>query len=108
MAGTLNVKVLASTTLKEEIIMKTKIQPLADYVVAQSEEPAIKTASGIYLPENTAHKSQIAVVLSVGKEVKNVKAGDRIIHKGYSSTELKLSGEEFMLVKEEDIIATVN
>ncbi|MEI7838170.1 MAG: co-chaperone GroES [bacterium] len=88
--------------------MKAKIQPLADYVVAQSEEPATKTVSGIYLPENSANKSQIAIVLSVGKDVKNVKQGDRIIHKGYSSTELKLSGEDYLLVKEEDIIATVN
>jgi chaperonin GroES len=88
--------------------MKTKIQPLADYVVAQNEEPATKTLSGIYLPENSAQKSQIAVILSIGKDVKNVKKGDRIIHKGYSSTELKISGEEYLLVKEEDIIATVN
>ena len=89
-------------------IMKTKIQPLADYVVAQNEEPATRTLTGIYLPENSAQKSQVAKVLSIGKDVKNVKVGDRIIHKGYSSSEIKMSGEEFLLVKEEDIIATVN
>jgi chaperonin GroES len=88
--------------------MKTKIQPLTDYVVAQNEEPATRTLTGIYLPENSAQKSQVAKVLSVGKDVKNVKVGDRIIHKGYASTEIKMSGEEFLLVKEEDIIATVN
>ncbi len=88
--------------------MKSKIQPLADYVVAQNEGPATKTASGIFLPENSAQKSQIAVVLAAGKDVKRVKEGDRIIHKGYSSTEIKLSGEEYLLIKEEDIIATVN
>ncbi|MEI8187406.1 MAG: co-chaperone GroES [Candidatus Saccharibacteria bacterium] len=88
--------------------MKSKIQPLADYVVAQNEGPATKTSSGIFLPENSAQKSQIAVVLAAGKDVKRVKEGDRIIHKGYSSTEIKLSGEEYLLIKEEDIIATVN
>jgi len=87
--------------------MKTNIQPLADYVVAKTHEPATRTASGIYLPDNSAEKSQLADVLAIGKDVKRVKVGDQIIHKGYSSTELKMSGEAFLLINEEDIIATV-
>jgi chaperonin GroES len=88
--------------------MKTKLQPLADYVVAKIDDPATKTASGILLPESSAEKSQVAKVLAIGKDVKRVKIGDQIIQKGYSSTEVTVSGEDYILIKEEDIIATVN
>jgi chaperonin GroES len=87
--------------------MSVPIQPLADYVVAQTEEAASKTASGLYLPDNAKEKPKIAKVVAVGKEVKNVKAGDRIIFKGYSQTEIKVDGTEYVIVKEEDVIATV-
>ena len=87
--------------------MKLTIQPLADYVVAQAEEAATKTASGLYLPEKATEKPQIAKVLAVGKEVKGVKVGDRIVHKSYSQTDLKVDGQDYVLVKEEDILATV-
>lgn len=87
--------------------MSVPIQPLADYVVAQQEEAATKTASGLYLPDNAQEKPKVAKVLAVGKEVKQVKTGDRIIYKGYSTTDVKLGSEEYILVKEEDVLATV-
>lgn len=87
--------------------MSAQIQPLADYVVAQSEEPETKTASGLYLPEKAAEKPKVAKVLSVGKDVKQIKSGDRIIYKSYSTTEVKMAGQEYILVKEEDVLATV-
>lgn len=87
--------------------MSVNIQPLADYVVAQAEEPETKTASGLYLPGNAQEKPKTAKVLAVGKDVKQVKAGDRIIYGGYSNTEIKQSGVEYMLIKEENIYATV-
>ena len=87
--------------------MSTPLQPLSDYVVAVSEEAATKTASGLYLPEAAAEKPKIAKVVAVGKDVKQVKTGDRIVYKSYSTTEVKVGSDEFILVKEEDILATV-
>ena len=87
--------------------MATKLQALADWVVAEQEEAATKTASGLYLPDKAAEKPKVAKVLKVGKDVKSVKAGDRIVYKSYSTTEVKLGDTEYVLVKEEDILATV-
>lgn len=87
--------------------MSVPIQPLADYVVAQAEEPQSKTMSGLYLPDNAQEKPKIAKILAAGKTVKQVKVGDRIIYKGYTTTEIKLGSENYILVKEEDILATV-
>lgn len=87
--------------------MSVKIQPLADYVVAQAEEAASKTASGLFLPDNAQEKPKIAKVLAVGKDIKQVKVGDRIIYKSYSTTDVKVGSDEYILVKEEDVLATV-
>lgn len=87
--------------------MSAPLQPLGDYVVATAEEAQTKTASGIYLPENAAEKPKTAKVEAVGPNAKQVKAGDRIVYKSYSTTEVKVGGTEYILVKEEDILATV-
>jgi len=87
--------------------MSAKIQPLADYVVAESEEAEAKTASGLYLPEKAQEKPKVAKVRAVGKDVKQVKVGDRIIYKSYSTTDVKVGTDEYILVKEEDVLATV-
>lgn len=87
--------------------MATNIQPLADYVVAQAEEAASKTASGLYLPDQAKEKPKVAKVLAVGKDAKYVKVGDRIIYKSYSTTDVKVGADEYLLIKEEDILATV-
>jgi chaperonin GroES len=89
------------------MFMAVKLQPLADWVVAQQEEAATKTASGLYLPDKATEKPKIAKVLKVGPKVKDVKVGDRIVYKSYSTTELKVEDIEYVLVKEEDILATV-
>jgi chaperonin GroES len=85
----------------------SSLNPLADWVVAEQEEAVTKTASGLYLPDKAAEKPKIAKVNKVGKSVKEVKAGDRIVYKSYSTTEVKVGDKEYVLVKEEDIIATV-
>lgn len=87
--------------------MSLKINPLADRVVAQPVEKEAKTASGIYLPDNAKEKPVMAKVLAVGKDVKSVKVGDNILYKEYSTTEVKMDGTDYILVKEEDILATV-
>ncbi len=87
--------------------MAVNIQPLADYIVAQAEEASNKTASGLYLPDNAQEKPKTAKVVAVGKAVQGLKVGDKIIYKGYSTTEVKLGADEYILVKEEDVLATV-
>jgi len=87
--------------------MSIPIQPLADYVVAQAEAAQSKTASGLYLPDNAQEKPKIAKVLAIGKDVKQIKVSDKILYKTYSTTEVKVGSEEYILVKEEDILATV-
>jgi chaperonin GroES len=87
--------------------MSVPIQPLSDYVVCQSEAAQSKTASGLYLPDNAQEKPKTAKVLAIGKNVKQIKVGDKILYKSYSTTDVKLDSEEYILVKEEDILATV-
>lgn len=87
--------------------MSSPIKPLGDRVVAVREEAQTKTASGLYLPDNAKEKPVVAKVEAVGKDVKNVKPGDRILYKEYSTTDIKLNDIEYLIVKEEDILATV-
>jgi len=87
--------------------MSSPLQPLGDYVVAQAEAADSKTASGLYLPDNAQEKPKTAKVMATGPNAKQVKTGDRIVYKSYSTTEVKVGGDEYILVKEEDILATV-
>jgi chaperonin GroES len=87
--------------------MSTPLQPLGDYLVAQSEEAATKTASGIYIPDTAQEKPKTAKVLAAGQADKQVKVCDRIVYKDYSTTTVKVDGNEYILVKEEDVLATV-
>src|SRR5690606_37935344 len=90
-----------------EEIMSTPIKPLADRVVAVREVAATKTASGLYLPDNAKEKPVLAKVEAVGPDVNSLKTGDKIVYKEYSTTELKIDGTEYLIVKEEDVLATV-
>jgi len=87
--------------------MSVPIKPLADYVVAQAEKAETKTASGLYLPDKAQEKPKTSKVVAVGGDVKNVKVGDRILYKSYSTTDVKVDGADYILVKEEDVLATV-
>jgi len=82
------------------------IKPLADRVIAIKEAALAKTASGILLGE-AKEKSSYATVQSIGPDVKAVKKGDRIIFREYSATEVKIDQTEYLIVKEEDILATI-
>ncbi len=82
------------------------IKPLADRVVAKKEAATTKTASGILLGE-AKEKPNTAIVESVGPDVKSVKKGDRILYREYSTTDIKLDDVEYLIVKEEDILATL-
>lgn len=82
------------------------LKPLKDMVVAVIEKPQEKTESGILLGE-AKEKPVYAVVESVGPDVKTVKKGEKIIYKEYSGTNLKIDETEYIIVKEEDVLATL-
>jgi len=88
--------------------MSAPLKPLADRVVAVKEEAQSKTASGLYLPDQAKEKPVVAKVVAVGPDVKGVKTGDRIVYKEYSTTELKIDKTEYLIVKEEDILAKLS
>lgn len=87
--------------------MTSLIKPLADRVVAEREEVPAKTTSGLYLPDNSKEKPVIAKVVAVGPDVKSLKVGNRIVYKEYSTTELTIDDKEYLIVKEEDVLATI-
>lgn len=84
-----------------------KISPLTDRVVAVQIEAEAKTASGIYLPDKAQEKPKVAKVESVGPDVKSVKKGDQIIYEEFKSTNVKVDGADYVIVSEENILATV-
>jgi chaperonin GroES len=87
--------------------MNIPIKPMADYIVAVAEEVSNKTTSGFYLPEKATEKPKFASVVAIGANTKEIKIGDKVIYKSYSTTEVKVEGKEYILVKEEDILAKV-
>lgn len=93
------------------------IKPLSNRVVLKNVEAEETTKSGIILTASAKEKPQIAEVIAVGTgEVNNegklipmtVKVGDKVIISKYSGTEVKLDGEEYVIVKENDILAIVD
>lgn len=92
-----------------------KLKPLADRVVIKMVESEETTKSGIILADSAKEKPQVAEVVEVGpggvvdgKEVKmEVKKGQKVITSKYSGTEIKLDGEDFIIVKQGDILAIV-
>lgn len=87
--------------------MSTPIKPLADRVVAVREKAQTKTASGLYLPDNAKEKPVVASVVAIGPDVKTIKIGDKILYKEYSTTEIKINDTEYLIVKAEDVLATL-
>ena len=92
-----------------------KIQPLFDRVVIKNVETETTTKSGIVLAGTAKEKPQMAEVLAVGpggmvdgKEVKmQVKVGQKVIYSKYAGTEVKLDGQEMIIVRQSDILAVV-
>ena len=92
-----------------------KIQPLADRIVVKVLEAKEVTKGGIVLPDTAKEKPQEAEVIAVGKGkvsdgkviAPEVKAGDMILFGKYSGTEIMMDGKEYLILKEEDILAVV-
>lgn len=87
--------------------MSAPIKPLGDRLVAVKQEAQSRTASGLYLPDSSKEKTVVAIVQAVGPDVKAVKKDDRIVYKEYATTELKIDGTEYLIVKEEDVLGTL-
>lgn len=88
-----------------------KLRPLAERVLLKEEKAETTTKSGILLPESAQEKTQTAKVEAVGpgteKEKITVKVGDRVMYDKYSGVQVKMDGEDYLIVKNSDIIAVV-
>jgi len=93
--------------------MKTKFRPLHDRVVVKRTEEDEKTASGIIIPDTAKEKPVEGEVLAVGKgavgddgkaRAMDVKVGDRVLFSKYGGTEVKIDGEELLIMRESDIM----
>ncbi len=88
---------------------KMKIKPLGENVLVKPEKADKKTDSGIYLPESASEeRPQQGKIIEVG-ESKNIKVknNQRVIFNRYGVTEVKIEGEDFLIVKNEDILAVI-
>ncbi len=92
------------------------VKPLGDRVFVKVSPAEEKTAGGILLPDNAQEKPQIGEVVAVGPGKRNddgsraeldVKVGDKVLYSKYAGTDVKLSGEDYVLLSEKDILAAV-
>jgi chaperonin GroES len=86
------------------------IKPLGDRVVIKVLEREEKTASGIVLPDTAKEKPQEGEVIAVGSGklvALDVKVGDRVIYSKYAGTEVKINNEEYLIMRENDILGIV-
>lgn len=95
---------------------KTTIQPLADRVVVQALDEAEQTRGGLYIPDTAKEKPQQGKVVAVGpgklseqgeRLQPDVKAGDIVLYGKYSGTEVTVDQEEFLILRESDILAVL-
>jgi chaperonin GroES len=94
-----------------------KLRPLGDKILIKRLEAETKTKSGIVLPDSAKEKPKRGKILAVGDGKRldsgerapfNVKKGDEVIFTSYAGTEIKLDGEELMIMSEDDILAVVD
>ncbi len=86
------------------------VKPLGDRVLLKTERDEEKTKSGLYIPETAQEKTQIGEVIGVGddKDKVSVTVGQRVMYDKYAGTNIKIDGDEHLIVKSEDIIAVVS
>ena len=93
-----------------------KIRPLHDRVIVKREEQERKSAGGIVIPDTATEKPIFGQVIAVGKgkilenggvRPVDLKVGDRILFGKYSGTEVKMDGDELVVMREEDIMAVI-
>ena len=97
--------------------MAAKLTPLHDRIVVRRIEEAETTRGGIIIPDSAKDKPQEGEVIAVGKGKSNdegkvfpleVKAGDRILFGKYAGTEIKIDGDEFLIMREEEVLGILD
>jgi chaperonin GroES len=98
--------------------MATNIKPLHDRVIIRRIEDNVnQTAGGLFIPDTAKEKPQEGEVIAVGegkykedgtRQTLDVKAGDRILFGKYSGSEIKLDGEEYLIMREDEILGIIN
>lgn len=92
------------------------LRPLQDRIIVKRVEEETKTAGGIFIPETAKEKPQRGQVVAAGKGKKteegkvlplDVKVGDLVLFGKYAGTEVKVDGEEYLMMREDDILAVV-
>jgi chaperonin GroES len=92
-----------------------KVKPIGDRVLVKRLEAEEKTKGGIVLPDTAKEKPKQGEVIAVGtgkiedgKKIEmNVKKGDKVLFSSYAGTDVKIEGEEYLILKEEDILAII-
>ena len=88
-----------------------KFRPLHDRVLVQRLESEEKTAGGIIIPDTAQEKPQKGIVVAVGNGTKDhemsVKIGDQVLYGKYSGTELKFEGNDYLMMRESDLLAII-
>jgi len=86
-----------------------KVKPLTDRILVKLEKSETKSAGGIIIPDTAQEKTQIGSVVEVGddKEVIKVKAGQKVMYDKYAGTQVKIGGEEHLILKMADILAVI-
>lgn len=91
--------------------MGLNIKPLADRVLVEPAAAETTTASGLIIPDNAKEKPQKGTVIATGKGTKDepitVKVGDTVLYGKYAGTELKLEGNDYLMMRESDILAII-
>jgi chaperonin GroES len=98
--------------------MATNIKPLHDRVIIRRiEDSTDKTAGGLFIPDTAKEKPQEGEVIAAGegkykedgtRQTLDVKAGDRVLFGKYSGSEIKLDGEEYIIMREDEILGIIN
>ena len=86
-----------------------KVRPLADRIIVKLEKSETKSAGGIIIPDTAQEKTQIGTVVEVGddKDVIKVKAGQKVMYDKYAGTQVKISGDDHLILKMADILAII-
>jgi chaperonin GroES len=97
--------------------MSVKMRPLHDRVIVKREEEERKTAGGIVIPDSAAEKPIRGAVVAIGhgkvlengdRRALDVKVGDKVLFGKYSGTEVKIDGKEYIVMREDDIMAIMD
>jgi chaperonin GroES len=93
-----------------------KVNPLADRVVVKALEESEQMRGGLYIPDTTKEKPQQGEVIAVGpgrfekadRVPMEVKTGDKVLYGKYSGTEVTIDGEQYLILRESDVLAIIN